>query len=547
MGEGIVKIIALCEEGLDDVEPNPQDPSTLSASERQLVTDVHRQRWGSLPADATVRGSVIRSLCVHADELAGGQLGVLKINGGTVIGPLDLAGLRLDLGLRFHGTHFKGDLVLKDTRLVSIELHGGSAGEIAADRVEVAHDVVLSGGFMCRGSLWLRSSNIGGDLNLMGASFIAPAHQPSIQFDGAHIGRRFFAGQDQKFHANHGVYGRNARIGGGLLCRNARFDRELNLTRAEIKGIARLQDAVVGGAMTNEAERKSTALHLDGLIVTGDLDLRGTRVGANRVLLRRVRLGGRLAWGLRGLPERGNRPLTVDLKQAQVRMLDDPDLSSWDGLEVALDGFDFDAVAIPHTPEWRRHRRELPSLISQPAWLWRRLEWLNQQPEGRWSPYPYDQLRLALLNSGEESAARETAIRRERVRHDRGGMGWLSKRGNAIYGLLLGYGYKPARFFVVSALVVLLFFAFYQSTLTACDPGARNPTCGSFAVPEAGAPPFRPMMFSLDAFVPIDLNQTAAWVPANALFSYLVALETALGWLLTGLLLGAVTGILRRD
>lgn len=54
-------------------------------------------------------------------------------------------------------------------------------------------------------------------------------------------------------------------------------------------------------------------------------------------------------------------------------------------------------------------------------------------------------------------------------------------------------------------------------------------------------------MFSLDAFIPIDLNQVGAWVPTGTLFSYLIALETALGWLLAGLLLGAITGILRRD
>lgn len=547
MSEEIAKLVALCEEELDGPGGSTQAGPGLSDSERALVTAAYRRDWVTLAADAAVRGSVIRSLCVHADLLGGGQVGVLKVKGGTVTGPLDLAGLRLDLGLRFHATSFEEELQLKDTRLLSIELHGGSAAGVAADRVEIAHDMVLSGGFMCTGPLWLRSSNIGGDLNLMGASFIAPPHQPSIQFDGAHIGRRFFAGQDEEFHANHGVYGRNARIGGGLLCRNARFDRELNLTRAEIQGIARLQDAVVGGAMRDEPDRKSTALHLDGLIVTGDLDLRGTRVGANRVLLRRVRVGGRLAWSLRGIPERGGLPLTVDLKQARVRMLDDQDLSSWDGVQVALDGFDFDAVAIPKTAEWSRRRLELPSLVSQPEWLWRRLQWLDQQPDGRWSPHPYDQLRRALLNSGEESAARETAIRRERVRRDRGGIGWLGRKANAIYGLLLGYGYKPARFFVVAALVVVAFFLLYQQGLTPCDPSTAQASCGDFALPEAGAPPFRALMFSFDAFVPVDLNQTSVWVPTDDLFSYLVTLETALGWLLTGLLLGAVTGILRRD
>ena len=546
MGEGLEKIIALCEVELDDLEEDPQPPATLSAPERDLVTELHRHREASLPTDATVRSSVIRSLCLHADLLAGTQLGELRIAGGTVSGPLDLVGLRLDMALRFHGTRFEERLELKDARILSIELHGGSAGGIRADRIEIGHDLVISGGFTCMGPLRLRSANIGGDLNLMGASFIAPPGRPSIQFDGAHIGRCLFSSRAARFHANNGVYGLNSRIGGGFLAGHGRFDRELNLTRAEIEGLVSLRRAVVGGAMTDGEDLEKTALHLDGIVVSGDLDLRRTTVGGSRVLLRRARVAGRLAWDLRGLPDRGDVPLRVELEQAQVRMLDDPELDAWDRVEVSLDGFDFDAVAIPNESEWHEHRHELPNLISQPKWLWRRLEWLNQQPEG-WSPHPYDQLRRAFLNSGEDSAARETAIRRERVRRDRGGLGQFAGWANAIYGLVLGYGYKPSRFFLVSALIVLFFFGLYEVGLDACDPNATNPTCGSFLPPDGGAPPFQAMMFSLDAFIPIDLNQVDAWVPTGTILPYLVALETALGWLLAGLLLGAVTGILRRD
>jgi hypothetical protein len=546
VGEGLEEIIALCEAELDDVEGGSQPPATLTAPERDLVTELHRRRQASLPAEAAVRSSVIRSLCLHPELLTGTQLGELRISGGTVTGALDLVGLRLDMALRFHGTRFEA-LDLKDTRILSVELHGGSADGIGADRIEVSHDLVISGGFTCRGPLRLRSANIGGDLNLMGASFLAPTGRPSIQFDGAHIGRCLFSRRGAPFHANHGVYGRNCRIGGGFIAGHSRFDRELDLTRAEVGGLVSLRDAVVGGTMTDGEDLEKTALHLDGLIASSDLDLRRVEVGGNAVLLRRMRVGGRLAWNLRGLAARGDVPLRVELKQAQVRMLDDPELDAWDRVEVSLEGFDFDAVAIPHKPEWHERRREMPNLISQQEWLWRRLEWLNQQPEGRWSPHPYDQLRRAFLNSGEESAARETAIRRERVRRGRGGLGRFARWANAIYGLVLGYGYKPSRFFVVSALVVLFFFGIYEVGLDACDPDAANATCGSFSVPDAGAPPFQAMMFSLDAFIPIDLNQVTAWVPIGTAASYLVAVETALGWLLAGLLLGAVTGILRRD
>jgi len=546
MSDSLAKVIALCEAELDAVEEDVCS-SMLCEPERDLVTQLHRHREAKLPAGAAVRASVIRSLCLHADLLTGSQLGELRITGGEVSGPLDLVGLRLDLSLQFHGTCFEEELELKDTRIVSIELHGGSAPGIAADRVEIGHDLVISGGFTCGGTLWLRSANIGGDLNLMGSSFLAPSRSASIQFDGAHIGRCLFSGKDARVHANHGVYGRNSRIAGGFICRHAQFDRELNLTRAEVQGILSLQRAVVGGSMTSGEDLDEAALQLDGLSVTGDLDLRKTKLGGSSALLRRVTVGGRLAWDLRRVDELAETPPTVDLQQARVRMLDDPNLDAWDGVVVSLNGFDFEAVAIPPDPDWHRRRREPGNLISQPEWLWRRLEWLNQQPEGRWSPHPYDQLRRALLNSGEETAARETAIRRERVRHDKGSLGRLGRWANRFYGVVLGYGYKPARFFVASALVVLLFFAIYTLGLDACDLNAAGSTCGSFAVPEAGVPPFRPLMFSIDAFVPVDLNQTGAWVPKGQLVSYLVALETALGWLLTGLLLGAVTGILRRD
>jgi hypothetical protein len=503
------------------------DGLDLHDSEEGLVRDLHAGEPAGHPG-ATIRAEVLRRVFMHADMVSGGQPGRFCIEGVTVTGDdegeLDLTGLQLDFGLRFSSVELP-TLVLEDTRLLALELHRGSADGIKGDRVEVEHDIVTKD-FTCKGRLTLRSASIGGDLNCDGE--FCPNSGPSFMLDGARIGGRIFMKgvEGARFHASKGVHGNNMRVAGGIICSGGRFDREVVLTRTQVESDVRFLGAEIGRVPAVEGDNPDGELLLGSMHVGGELSLYETNFHGPRIVLSRTTVERSLRWSLKRAPHAEN--LLVDLMQARVGYLHD-DCNRWHGATVRLDGFSFDGVAV---------RNE--------DWLEQRKQWLDSQPPGKWSPYPYGQLRAALQSSGYETAAREIAVERERVRQKKGRLTVAGRAVHWLYGKLFGYGYKPLPFFL-AAVVVVLGFAGLFSTIPMCAASAAAGSCDGFAFPAAHSPAFNSVLFSLDAFTPIDLGQTGAWNPNGSWYPFAVALETSLGWLFAGLLLGAVTGILRRD
>lgn len=515
------------------------DDPELRQTERDFLAQMEETSTARL-ASQSIRGEVLRRVCLHAGRGGGIGPGRLTIEGGMVDGDLDLIGLQLGFGLRFVGTTLD-ELLLNDTRLLAFEIYGGSAQSIVADRAEIVHDLVLNDGFYCRASIGLRSARIGGDLNLAGAQLATGKAAPkgvgkqveasALNFDGARIGSRVFLRQATRdgvqipFRANRPVRGRNARIGGAIFCEWARFERGLDLTRTQVEGDVKLDHASIAEMRTRDRKQPDAKLRLGSMRIAGELSIGDTRFHGPRLELARTQVEGRLGWALRRDP--GLPLLTVDLSQARVGYLDD-DLERWHSAEVILEGLSLNGVS-----------------VKGDKWVDRRKAWLGGQPDDKWSPHPYDQVRAALLESGHESKARDIAIAREEVRGGRGGLDRLAKRAHGAYGLLLAYGYKPFRILWISALIVLALWPAYR-TLDTCRLPAAGAQCGQFDAPGSGAPPFHALLFSIDSFLPIDLGQSA-WQPSEAGFAYLVAAETVIGWLFAALLLGAVTGILRRD
>jgi hypothetical protein len=546
---------------IGDGLPDPDEPE-LRDGEKAMVRDLFEGSQATLGPD-NIRAVVLRRLCMHSDMVRGGQPGRFWIKGGVIEGTppvdpdtqdppnLNLTGLHLDFGLQFKDVDLP-HLVLSDARLLSLELLGGSAAGIEGDRLEIAHDFLMGGSFTSTDAIFLRSADIGGDLNCSGGRF-EPECGPSLMLDGARIGGRLYLQKDgPDFHAKHGVYGHNTRISGAVICTHGRFDREFEFPQAQVQGDFVLDHADIGSQKKNKKGQLNALLLLHGMHVSGVLSMLETNFHGPLILLSRTRVDGTMRWGVKRT-DPAAESLEVDLTQAHFGYLED-DLDRWHEAEMRLEGFTFDGVA-----------------VGGKNWLQDRKAWLNLQPEGRWSPDPYDQMRAALQKSGHEADAREIAVEREEVRGTKGGLSWLGKRVHWLYGLLLGYGYKPFRFFVASALIVLVCwgvftgFGLFSFGLETCNrtneianaekaaktggtDSAKLPTdCGGFAFPSNEAAPYHSFLFALDAFVPVDLGQTSEWHPRANGYIYVLTAEIALGWLFAGLLLGAVTGVLRRD
>jgi hypothetical protein len=180
---------------------------------------------------------------------------------------------------------------------------------------------------------------------------------------------------------------------------------------------------------------------------------------------------------------------------------------------MKLDGFSFDAVAV-----------DMPRTD--------RMRWLDSQPDGTWSAYPYDQTIRALRSSGYEADARAIAIERERRRRKNGRLG-LGRAVNWAFGALLGYGYRPFYAVAWALACVLVGWALLSD---------EHEVAKTTPVPD-----FRAFGFALDAFLPISLGQTDAYVMRGANDEIVVWALTGAGWLLTALLVAALTGLLRKD
>ena len=532
--------MALLQEFLDAVADTAGE---LSEDEKLAVTALYKGDAADLGGHE-LRATVVRQVCVNAEAVQGGQVGRLCLSGGKIAGELNLTGLHLDFGLQFKDVEL-GHLIIADTRLLALELLGGSVEGIEGDRVEIGHDFLMTGGFKASDCVWLRSASIGGDLNCGGASFVVQ-QGPSLNLDGARIGGRLYLRDEGgvDFHANHGVFGRNARIAGGVLCTRGQFDRELAFTRAQVQSDFSLQDADIG-SVANADGNLDALLKLDAMHVAGELKLLRTDFHGPLITLARTRVDGTLRWRVKRTEPIG-KTFEVDLTQAHVGYLDD-ELDSWHDAALRLQGFGFDGISVRNGEDW----------------LAKRESWLARQAD-HWSPDPYDQTRAALQSAGHEAAAKAIAIAREEARGSEGGFKAAGRFIHWAYGVLLGYGYRPFRFFLVSAMIVFAFWLGYAGPalpfgLQTCDraqeaakaekaAAAHLPTeCGDFSFPTSDAPPYHSLLYSLDAFLPVDLGQTSSWHPRASGYIYAIAVELSLGWLLTGLLVGAVTGVLRRD
>ena len=101
----------------------------------------------------------------------------------------------------------------------------------------------------------------------------------------------------------------------------------------------------------------------------------------------------------------------------------------------------------------------------------------------------------------------------------------------------IGYGYMPKR-----AGLGCLGFVFVGTLLF-----RQSFRRGRFAtMTKDGPPAFHPFIYALDSFVPIvDLHQVRFYLPTSTGLRWYLWAHTAVGWLLTTLLIVGATGIIR--
>jgi hypothetical protein len=428
-------------------------------------------------------------------ELNCGGAQLAKTEGETQ-GALDLEGARIEGSALLHaGFHSQGTIVLRGARIGgSLEcpqatLVSADGPAMDADAIDVAHSMVLSEGFSADGSVELADARIGHNLRCLGGSFRA-----------------------------HGEVALNAsrfKVAGGAAFGGPRSNvvGKIVLSEADIGGSLHLTDT----AKAPRVELYRAHVHTD--VVVDNVQF--TAGGQPGLIAKDATVDGELCWR-NVTPAAGTQ---LDLRGAEVATLGDG-LQNWP-----------EEVDFKPRYEGLTYRRFTKAPSEEE--VGQRIRWLGREAE--FSPQPYDQLAATLQASGHQDRSVDVAIAREDDRRRRGGLGSRGRAWSWILKQFIGSGYKPYKALAWSLVFVVagaLVFGFAEND-------------GHFVQTTAKATPFKPVVYSLDTFLPIaDLQQERFRAPGGDGFwagsvQVYFWLHVLAGWTLVTLGILGLTGLIR--
>lgn len=187
-----------------------------------------------------------------------------------------------------------------------------------------------------------------------------------------------------------------------------------------------------------------------------------------------------------------------------------------------------------------------------------RISWLHLQPTDRFLPQPYEQLAEVLRKTGHEDDAKDVLIAKNRDRASRANWYNPIRSWYFLLDITIGYGYQPWYAFWESVGFVAFGAYLFRKAKKA---GIMAPTDGGDS-PRNGLR-FSGFVYSLETFVPlINLAMAEHWLPVGegkmefrlGKRTFHVAenglrrdphVHKAVGWVLTTLWVGGLTGLIK--
>ena len=525
----------------------------LRAAASGGIAKIGYQRPRNATPDVRLRAEFLAFLARGGGEGAPVANGRLQVLGACIVGQFDLrhATIPVEMWLYrcvfataplLNGAHVTGSLSFPDCALPGLQAEG----------LRVDGELAFNAGCSLHGELRLTRAQIGRDLNCERMQ-----QRPSTKFSGT-LPCRFIAdgaqiGGDLNMSGGVDALGelrlRGMQVHGDLRASGARLAAELDPSGA--RGVAlNLDRAHIGGQLLLDAGFSAAGqVRLQRAQIGGDLDATGAgfdAIGdagwgdAAAVLLDRARIGGKL------ILQQLQRPLEgTSLIDARVGSLVD-DAQAW-GTHHSLDGFTYQRFG-----------------DSAPTDAMTRLGWLATQRArpgaADFRPDPWRRVIRVLRRMGLDRSASDVAIGRERHLRRIGLIGagvapalrWLPRTGHALWGALTGYGQRPLRLLLISAVLWLACAGAYWS---AAEHGLLVAATPQPAVKAHTR--LRPFAHSLDVMLPLlDLHEQRRWVPVLRDGAYatpagavqlLTWAEALWGWLAAIALLAIATGATDRD
>jgi hypothetical protein len=450
--------------------------------------------------------------------------------------------------IRLLGAHIGGQLNFDGATLTN-------PGEVAlnADGLVVDQDMFCRNGFTASGEIRLLGAHIGGQLNFDGATLTNPGevalNADALVVDQYMLCRNGFTASGEVLLLGAQVSGQLNFDGatltnpGGvalradwltvdqaMLCYGGfRAQGEVILGGAHIGSNLQLQ----GATLTNPG---GVALNANGLVVDQNMFCNGF-TARGEVILIGAQVGGQLNFDGATLSNPDGVALDlqelrakalllrletppdggIDFTHAQVGVFLD-EQATWPAI-LDLRGFVYDALYE------RTH-------ISVAA----RLRWLDRGRAG-YAPQPYEQLVAVYRRAGRDDHARKVAIAKQRRRRET--LNRPSRVWNSLLRWTVGYGYRTWQ----AGLWLLGLLAVGAAVFAWAYPGEM----ALAKKPGDPLPAFQPWMYSLDVLLPVvNLHQEEFWIP-QGVARWWVWFSILAGWLLTTVVIAAVTGLLKKD
>ena len=529
-----------------------------------------------------VRAALIRWLCVDPEASRGAAPRGLQLFAAVIVGGLDLSFAAIPWPVGLFRCLFKETPHLLHASVPAFHLRGSHCPGLTADGLRVQVDVFLDDGFQSKGQVRLVGADIGGSLGCGGGHFRNPGKE-ALSCDSIKVGRSVFL--HQTFHAKGEVRLLGAEIGGDLDCAGGHFrnpgNDALSCDRIKVGGSVFLREQPAAEEQPAKQFRAEGKVRLLGAAIGGDLDCGGghfCNLGNDALSCDGMKVGGS-TFLRQGFTVEGKAGLTgtqigarfvlrraqiseISLAGASADVLDD-EIAAWPAAgNIDLDGFTYRHLAKPEAAA--------------------RLEWLRLQlpPDaeaGSLRLQPYRQLAKVLKDQGLDSEARAILIGMEDDRLAYGDLRDDSRRWQWFLGKSIAYGYRPF-------LVLRLLRAFWLAGLVIFGIGyaaggvvpAHRFEAAHF-VRHGEAPGYYPDFnlpaYAADSLLPIiSLDQRDNWIPASPdarlpgctiapcprtpsglrwfglwVLWYFRWADTAAGWLLVTLFLGALGGLVRRE
>ncbi|MFL6520009.1 MAG: hypothetical protein ACJ8NS_07295 [Chthoniobacterales bacterium] len=574
-------------------------PRTITGAEEKLFLDAEAGRKVDAKVDKAnptkeiVSSEYVVWLCTDRSARDLVTHRGFQISNVQVEGVLDLDDAQIPFPFKAVHCTFNGDICLERARLPSLTLINCSVRNIKAAGIHIEGEAELNEGFIANGEVCFVAATIDGALDFQGASL----HNPkgvSLFANRAKIGGSLYLRRN--FHSTGEINLTRATIGSNLDLGDAQISNTggeaLSATSTEIFGNVLLRRACVTGAANFMAAKVHGFVDCEGaefnhpITKNPDLEFDGRALIANSAKIDgSVMLSdGFTAQGtlefdkaeIGGILECTNARLRqgegaeLNLEQASAAAWRD-DEDSWPKSgKLRLDGFTYKRI----------YGKSGSSDVHV------RLAWLELQAAGKFLPQPYEQLAATLRNMGHEAQARMVMIEKNKAyakflrKHftAQPGKPWrpftrLRRQEwwwyNA-FGKLIGYGYKPWRAFGLSVLVILfgtfllhegykhrLILPTHKDAYEKAVAGVPGVSAKPRLAPDY--PRFNSFAYSIESFIPLlKFDQVSNWAPngnqgeksfmsakgGSLLWGYL-CLQIVLGWILTSLWVGALTGLLK--